>query len=138
MSGIRIPAELAAVLRGAGTSSDSVLAFFDAAIKSADVGNVDRVLDQARAGRWALLQLRAELEKARSLLGAAGMVGIVEAKVAAADFQLHPANRDEERQRDLFLRSLHAAGDHSLDPDDGDESDRTGEVAGCANTGGMI
>lgn len=70
-----------------------------------------------------------------------------EAECAARRLRLHltwlegqfaPLRVEERVEAQAMLRTLHRAGDHSLDPDDGDESDRTGEVAGCANTGGMI
>lgn len=115
----RIPAELAAVLRATAEKSEEVLAFFDATAASALAGNVDRVHDQATAGRWALMELRTRLDKAKMLLAAATMVGEVEKPVMAMDLELHPVNRTDEKQRELALmrESLHRAGDHTLDPE---------------------
>jgi hypothetical protein len=52
--------------------------------------------------------------------------------------QFPALRRAVDLERVAMRRSLLRVGDHSLDPDEAEEGDRTRAVAGGVNTGGMI
>jgi len=83
----------------------------------------DEVLLAAVEMRAVLCGLSATGNRIKAYVGAARMAGMIEpATVEAEALELHPVNRPDrsDATRDLFLRSLHTAGDHTLDPEPGE------------------
>lgn len=58
--------------------------------------------------------IHSECTQVETLIGSGRMCGELAVELTATDLELHPANQaDPEREK--FLKSLHRAGDHTLD-----------------------
>lgn len=82
------------------------------------VHTADQVKDVCLSMHLDMIGLLSELNGLDSCVAAARMTGQSAVATVAKELELHPAYRDDDRERQLMIRSLHRAGDHTQDRED--------------------